>query len=66
MWLMARQRIESWLYWIAIDVAGIGLYYVKSVKFIALLYVMLLFLAIRGCISWLKVNKSNPETAKAT
>ena len=66
MWLMARQRIESWVYWIAIDVVGIGLYYVKSVKFITLLYVVLLFMAIRGCIAWLKVNKSNPEVAAVT
>ena len=66
MWLMARQRIESWFYWIAIDVVGIGLYYVKSVKFLSLLYVVLLFLAIRGCISWLKVNKSHSETAAVT
>lgn len=55
MWLMARQRIESWLYWIVIDVVGIGLYYAKAVKFISLLYVILLFLAIKGFVSWLKV-----------
>ena len=52
MWLLARRRIESWIYWIVIDVAGIGLYYVKGVKFIALLYVVLLGLAIKGFVSW--------------
>ena len=56
MWLMARRRIESWIYWIVVDVIGIGLYYVKSVKFIALLYVILLFLAIKGFFSWLKIR----------
>ena len=54
MWLMARRRIESWIYWIVVDVIGIGLYYAKSVKFIALLYVILLFLAIKGLVSWLR------------
>ena len=58
MWLMARQRIESWLYWIVIDVIGIGLYYAKAVKFISLLYVILLFLAIKGFVSWLKVART--------
>jgi nicotinamide mononucleotide transporter len=62
MWLTARQRIESWLYWIVIDVAGIGLYYVKSVRFISLLYVILLLIAVKGFISWLKVNRAARET----
>ena len=65
MWLMARQRIESWLYWIVIDIVGIGLYYIKAVRFISLLYVILLFLAVRGYISWLRVNRATPETAAA-
>lgn len=60
MWLLARQRIESWCYWIVIDVVGIGLYYAKSVKFVALLYLVLLILAIKGLIAWL--NSGTPET----
>ena len=52
MWLMARRRIESWLYWIVVDIAGIGLYFVKTVWFVALLYVLLLGLAIRGFLDW--------------
>ena len=33
MWLLVQKRIESWYYWIAVDVIGIGLYYVKGVRF---------------------------------
>jgi nicotinamide mononucleotide transporter len=54
MWLLARRRIESWLYWIVVDVIGIWLYYFKEVKFVSLLYVILLGLAINGLISWRK------------
>ena len=57
MWLLALMRIENWFYWIVVDVIGIGLYYVKGVKFIALLYVILLFMAINGLITWLKKAK---------
>src|SRR6185503_5604305 len=57
MWLMARRRIESWIYWIVVDVIGIGLYYAKAVKFVALLYVILLFLAVKGFFSWLKTRE---------
>ena len=52
MWLLTQKRIENWYYWIAVDVIGIALYYVKGVRFIALLYVILLFMAINGLISW--------------
>lgn len=57
MWLMTHKRIESWYYWIIVDVIGIWLYYVKEVRFIALLYVILLFMAINGLISWLSAVK---------
>jgi nicotinamide mononucleotide transporter len=52
MWLMARKHIESWVYWIVVDAIGIWLYFVKDVKFISLLYVLLFLLAIRGLIDW--------------
>ncbi len=61
MWLMARRRIESWIYWIVVDAIGIGLYYAKSVKFVALLYVVLLFLAVKGFVSWLKIRGESRE-----
>ncbi|GAK53561.1 nicotinamide mononucleotide transporter PnuC [Candidatus Moduliflexus flocculans] len=56
MWLMAQKRIESWVYWIIVDVIGIGLYYVKDVRFVALLYVILLGMAINGLFSWIRGN----------
>ena len=52
MWLMARKRIESWIYWIVVDVIGIWLYFVKDVRFISLLYVALLMLAVKGLVDW--------------
>ena len=54
MWLLARKHVESWIYWIVVDVIGIGLYFAKDVKFISLLYVTLLALATRGWIEWRK------------
>ena len=54
MWLMAKKKIESWIYWIIVDVIGIWLYFVKDVKFISLLYVILLVIAVNGLRSWHK------------
>ncbi len=56
MWLMARKRIESWIYWIIVDIIGVWLYYVKNVKFVALLYGILLVLAIKGLLNWMNAN----------
>jgi nicotinamide mononucleotide transporter len=62
MFLMAQKRIESWVYWIIIDIIGIILYFVKDVKFISILYLFLLVIAVRGFIKWhndsLKENRS--------
>ena len=59
MWLMARKRIESWIYWIIVDLIGIWLYYVKEVRFVALLYVILLIMATRGLILWNTAYRTN-------
>lgn len=58
MFLMAQKRIESWIYWIMVDVIGIILYFIKDVKFISLLYVMLLAIAVRGFFKWHKESNS--------
>lgn len=63
MWLLARKRVESWVYWIIVDVIGIGLYYVKEVKFIALLYVLLLGIAIYGLANWAMKKSEKPLPA---
>jgi nicotinamide mononucleotide transporter len=66
MWLMAQKKTESWIYWIIVDVIGIGLYFVKDVKFISLLYVILLILAINGLRTWNKTVKTNKESLPRT
>jgi nicotinamide mononucleotide transporter len=64
MWLMAQKRLESWIYWIIVDVIGIGLYYVQGVRFLALLYAILLVLAINGLLGWLRTARNAPALAE--
>jgi nicotinamide mononucleotide transporter len=52
MWLMAKKKIESWIYWIVVDFIGIWLYFVKDVKFLSVLYVVLLIMAFNGLRMW--------------
>jgi nicotinamide mononucleotide transporter len=54
MWLMARKKIESWIWWIATDCASIPLYFVKGYVFTGVQFVILLILAIAGLREWIK------------
>lgn len=62
MWLLAQKKTENWVYWIIVDVIGIWLYFVKDVKFISLLYVALLIIAVNGLRMW---HKAKNKTALA-
>ena len=54
MWLMARKKVESWIWWIATNMASIPLYFIKGYVFTSVQFVVLLILAIAGLISWQK------------
>lgn len=53
-YLLIIKRLENWPIWIVVDVIGVGLYAKKGVPFVALLYLIFLFLAIKGYITWRK------------
>lgn len=56
-WMVAKKKIENWLFWIAIDSAAIILYANRGFYLIAFLYFIYTILAAMGYYSWRK--KSN-------
>ena len=52
MWLMARKKVESWIWWIATNIASMPLYFIKGYVFTSVQFLVLLILAIAGFISW--------------
>ena len=54
MWLMAKKKVESWIWWIATNVASIPLYFIKGYVFTSVQFVVLLLLAVSGLIAWRK------------
>jgi nicotinamide mononucleotide transporter len=52
-YLLARKVLESWVLWIAVDAMAIGVYLARRLRLTALLYAVLLALAVRGLVSWL-------------
>lgn len=51
-WLMVQKRVESWFFWIAVDLAAITIYFYKGLTLTAILYIVFLGMAIFGLLSW--------------
>lgn len=52
MWLMARKKLENWLWWIVTDFAAIPLYFIKGYVFTSFQYLVFLILAVMGWVEW--------------
>lgn len=63
MWLMTRKKVESWHWWIATNIAGIPLYFVKHYVFTSVYYLVLLIIAIAGLQEWNKRAKAIQHAA---
>ena len=55
MWLMAKRKIESWIFWIIGDIITVPLYFYKGLTISSLQYIIFTVLAILGYISWKKI-----------
>ncbi|WP_034041937.1 nicotinamide riboside transporter PnuC [Wocania ichthyoenteri] len=59
MWLMARRKLENWIFWIIGDLISIPLYFYKGFTFTSFQYLGFTFIAIFGYLAWKKsINKS--------
>ena len=60
MWLMARKKIENWIYWIIGDIISVPLYFYKGFTFTSFQYLIFTIIAIFGYLEWKKLL--NKET----
>ena len=59
MWLMAKRKIENWIYWIIGDIITVPLYFYKGLTFSSILYFILTIIAVYGYLAWKKnLNKT--------
>ena len=63
MWLMARRKLENWIFWIIGDIISVPLYFYKGFTFTSLQYLGFTFIAIFGYLAWKKSINNNPLTA---
>jgi nicotinamide mononucleotide transporter len=57
-WLMAKKKLESWFFWIIVDIIATGIYWYKNLYFTSGLYTVFLILAILGYLEWRKSFKN--------
>ena len=62
MWLMARRKLENWIFWIIGDLISIPLYFYKGFTFTSFQYLGFTFIAIFGYLSWKKIINKNLQT----
>jgi nicotinamide mononucleotide transporter len=55
MWLMAKRKLENWIFWIVGDIISIPLYFAKGYTFTSFQYLIFTIIAIYGYIEWKKI-----------
>ena len=66
MWLMARRKIENWLFWIVGDAISIPLYTYKGFLFTALQYAIFTLIAVLAYIEWKKILYNSRASASVS
>lgn len=59
MWLMARRKIENWIFWIIGDIISVPLYLHKGFTFTSFQYLGFTIIAIYGYLAWKKYLNNN-------
>lgn len=54
MWLMAKRKVENWIFWIIGDIISVPLYLYKGLAFTSFQYLGFTFIAIYGYLAWKK------------
>ena len=58
MWLMARRKLENWIFWIVGDLISVPLYFYKGFTLTSIQYLVFTVIAVLGYLAW----KQNIET----
>ena len=61
MWLMAKKKLENWVYWIIGDVISVPLYLYKGLIFTSLQYLLFTIIAIFGYLACKKSLNKSPQ-----
>ncbi|WP_396211106.1 nicotinamide riboside transporter PnuC [Flavobacterium sp.] len=55
MWLMAKRKIENWIFWIVGNLLSIPLFFAKGYTFTSIQYIIFTIIAVFGFTEWKKI-----------
>jgi len=58
MWLMAKKKVENWIFWIITDVVSVPLYFYKGLLLTSFQFLFFTVLATIGLIAWIKSSRT--------
>lgn len=64
-YLMSIRKIENWVWWIAVDVVAIGVYFWKGLYPTTALYAIFLALSVAGLMGWMRQIEASRQPADA-
>ena len=62
MWLMAKRKVESWIFWIVGNIISVPLYLYKGLAFTSIQYFIFTIIAIAGYIKWKELYNKQIQT----
>ena len=62
MWLMAKKKLENWIFWILGDIISVPLYLYKGLVFSSFQYLLFTIIAIYGYRAWKKNLNKSPQS----
>jgi nicotinamide mononucleotide transporter len=69
-WWQARKHTANWWLWIVVDLIYIGEYLYKDLRLTAVLYLLLVILAVVGLLNWRRAfsqaSTANPQTSEVS
>ncbi len=63
MWLMAKRKIENWVFWIIGDIISVPLYFYKGYSLTSIQYFVFTIIAFYGYIEWKKILNNSQQTS---
>jgi len=62
MWLMAKRKVESWIFWIVGNIISVPLYLYKGLAFTSIQYFIFTVIALAGYIKWKELYNKQIQT----
>lgn len=63
MWLMARKKLENWIFWIVGDLISVPLYFYKGLTLTSFQFLLFTIIAVYGYIEWKKSLRKDLQIA---